>query len=54
MIAINAMLNMLDDMHSMFKCTDGLWPLLEQGYISFYFLSIKDMGLTDELYIKMN
>lgn len=51
---INAMLNMLDDMHSMFKCTDGLWPLLEQGYISFYFLSIKDMGLTDELYIKMN
>ena len=51
---INAMLNMLDDIHSMFKGTDGLWTLLEQGFISFYFLSIKDMGLTDELYIKMN
>lgn len=51
---INAMLNMLDDMHAMFRGTDGVWPLLEQGYVSFYFLSIKDMGLTDELYIKMN
>lgn len=51
---INAMLNMLDDIHTMFKNTHGLWPLLEQGCISFYFLSIKDMGLTDELYIKMN
>lgn len=51
---INAMLNMLDDIHAIFKSTSGLWPMLEQGYISFYFLSIKDMGLTDELYIKMN
>lgn len=51
---INAMLNMLDDIHKMFNETSGLWPLLEEGCISFYFLSIKDMGLTDELYIKMN
>lgn len=51
---INAMLNMLDDIHAMFKDTSGLWPMLEKGCISFYFLSIKDMGLTDELYIKMN
>lgn len=51
---ISAMLNMLDDIHTMFKGTEGLWPLLEQGCIAFYFLSIKDMGLTDELYIKMN
>lgn len=51
---INAMLNMLDDIHKMFKDTSDLWPLLEQGCIGFYFLSIKDMGLTDELYIKMN
>ena len=51
---INAMLNMLDDIHKMFKETSGLWPLLENGCIGFYFLSIKDMGLTDELYIKMN
>lgn len=51
---INAMLNMLDDIHKMFNETSGLWPLLEEGCIGFYFLSIKDMGLTDELYIKMN
>ena len=51
---INAMLNMLDDIHRMFKETYGLWSLLEDGCIGFYFLSIKDMGLTDELYIKMN
>lgn len=51
---ISAMLNMLDDIHVMFKNTEGLWPLLEQGCIAFYYLSIKDMGLTDELYIKMN
>lgn len=51
---ISAMLNMLDDIHVMFKETKGLWPLLEQGCIAFYFLSIKDMGLSDELYIKMN
>ena len=51
---INAMLNMLDDIHKMFKETSGLWQLLEEGCIGFYFLSIKDMGLTDELYIKMN
>ena len=51
---INAMLNMLDDIHLMFKETNGLWTLLEQGCIGFYFLSIRDMGLTDELYIKMN
>ena len=51
---INAMLNMLDDIHRMFKETSGLWQLLEEGCIGFYFLSIKDMGLTDELYIKMN
>lgn len=51
---ISAMLNMLDDIHAVFKDTNGFWPLLEQGCIAFYFLSIKDMGLTDELYIKMN
>lgn len=51
---INAMLNMLDDIHIMFKETSNLWSLLENGCIGFYFLSIKDMGLTDELYIKMN
>lgn len=51
---IEAMLNMLDDIHLRFRETSNLWETLEQGYVSFYFLSIKDMGLTDELYIKMN
>ena len=51
---ISAMLNMLDDIHLKFKDTNNLWEKLENGCISFYFLSIKDMGLTDELYIKMN
>lgn len=51
---ISAMLNMLDDIHTIFKGTNGLWKKLENGCISFYFLSIKDMGLTDDLYIKMN
>lgn len=51
---IESMLNMLDDIHRKFKKTSGFWPLLKQGCIAFYFLSIKDMGLTDELYIKMN
>lgn len=51
---ISAMLNMLDAIHARFKNTNGLWGKLENGCISFYFLSIKDMGLTDDLYIKMN
>lgn len=51
---ISAMLNMLDDIHARFKNTYGLWEKLEDGCISFYFLSITDMGLTDDLYIKMN
>lgn len=51
---INSMLNMLDDIHLKFRSTSGLWECLEQGVISFYFLPLEDMGLTDELYIKMN
>lgn len=52
---INAMLNMLDDIHRMFRATAKLWECLEQGAISFYFLPLEDMGLkADELYIKMN
>ncbi len=51
---ISSMLNMLDDIHVLFHSTSGLWERLESGCISFYFLSIKDMGLTDDLYIKMN
>lgn len=51
---IASMLVMIDAIHSEFRDTSGLWEKLENGAISFYFLSIKDMGLTDELYIKMN
>jgi len=51
---ISSMLTMIDDIHRMFCGTKGLWTKLENGYISFYFLSIEDMGLTDDLYIKMN
>lgn len=51
---IASMLEMLDCIHSHFKDTSGLWQQLEAGRISFYFLSITEMGLTDDLYIKMN
>ena len=51
---ISSMLTMLDAIHVMFQDTNGLWEKLKNGLISFYFLSIKDMGLTDDLYIKMN
>ena len=45
---------MLDAIAEVFKDTDSIWDRLKGGAISFYFLPIKDMGLTDELYIKMN
>lgn len=51
---ISSMLVMLDDIHERFAEISGLWQKLLNGAISFYFLPIKDMGLTDELYIKMN
>lgn len=51
---ISSMLTMLDAIHEMFCDTCGLWKRLNDGCISFYFLSIEDMGLTDDLYIKMN
>lgn len=33
---------------------DSLWKRLNEGFIVFYFLPIHEMGLTDDLYIKMN
>ena len=51
---ISSMLVMLDAIAEVFKDTEGIWKRLKEGAISFYFLPIKDMGLTDELYIKMN
>lgn len=51
---IASMLVMLDAIQDEFAETDGIWERLKNKAITFYFLPIKDMGLTDELYIKMN
>ena len=51
---ISSMLVMLDTIDDKFKNVSNLWESLKNGAITFYFLPIKDMGLTDELYIKMN
>ncbi len=51
---ISSMLVMLDAIDNKFKDVDNLWEKLKDKCITFYFLPIKDMGLTDELYIKMN
>lgn len=51
---VSSMLVMLDAIDEKFRGAENLWGKLKAGAISFYFLSIKDMGLTDELYITMN
>ena len=52
---IQSMLVMIDAIQEKFENTDNLWDsLVENGIISFYFLPLKEMGLSDELYIKMN
>lgn len=49
---ISSMLVMLDAIRNKFACVENLYEKLEN--ISFYFLPIEDLGMTDELYIKMN
>ncbi len=49
---ISSMLVMLDAIQEKFSGVENLYTKLDN--ISFYFLPIEDMGLTDELYIKMN
>jgi len=51
---VNSMLNMLDDIEKKFCGVENLFEKLQGGAISFYFLPIKNIGLTDELYITMN
>lgn len=51
---ISSMLVMIDAINSKFCNVLNLWEKLKGKKISFYFLPIRDMGLTDELYIKMN
>lgn len=51
---ISSMLVMLDAIDDKFKDVTDLWDKLKENCVTFYFLPINDMGLTDELYIKMN
>lgn len=51
---VSSMLVMLDEIDKKFSGLDHIWDSLKNNAITFYFLPIKDMGLTDELYIKMN
>lgn len=52
--SISAMLKMLDAINEKFSTVQNLWRSLDGGAISFYFLPIKDMDLSDEIYITMN
>ena len=52
---IESMLVMIDAIQEKFKNQQGIWDSLTvYESIRLYFLPISDMGLTDELYIKMN
>lgn len=55
--SIRSMLVMLDAIQERFAGVSGsvsVWKRLKEGAVTFYFLPLEDMGLTDELYIKMN
>lgn len=49
---ISSMLVMIDAIHDKFSDMDNLWERLDG--VRFYFLDVKEMDLTDEIYIKMN
>ncbi|HCY41231.1 MAG TPA: DUF262 domain-containing protein [Prolixibacteraceae bacterium] len=52
---IQSMMVMIDAIHNKFDNHFGLWEsLVTNKIISFYFLPLTEMGLTDDLYIKMN
>ncbi len=52
---ISAMLNTLDDIHKKFLSIDNLWKKLTNSkIIKFYYIQLENLGLTDDLYIKMN
>lgn len=52
---IQSMLVMIDAIHEKFSKQLDLWKsLVIEKKISFYFLPLNEMGLTDDLYIKMN
>ena len=52
---IQSMLVMIDAINKKFANIEMLWnSLVKDNCISFYFLPLEKMGLSDELYIKMN
>ena len=53
---ISSMLVVLNSIHEKFKYSDNIWPKLvsEDTQISFHLLPMDDLGLPDDLYIKMN
>jgi len=52
---IQGMLVVIDSIHQRFYDKINLWhSLVREKIISFYFLPLNEMGLTDDLYIKMN
>lgn len=52
---IDAMLTTLNDIHHMFSNIQNLWSKLTQKkIIQFYYIELEHLGLTDDLYIKMN
>jgi len=54
---IDAMLRTIDDIHTTFFKTPNLWHKLtskEFNLIRFYHVELENIGLTDDLYIKMN
>jgi len=52
---ISSMLKTIDDIHKEFYNIDNLWKrLVEMKLITFHYLILKDFGLSDDLYIKMN
>lgn len=51
---IDAMLRSIDAIHEKFFEIENLWEKLNSDLIQFYFVELENMGLTDDLYIKMN
>jgi len=53
---IDSMLRMIDDIHDKYFSIDNLWEKLtsQNCLIDFYHVDLEDIGLTDDLYIKMN
>ena len=53
---IDSMLRTIDDIHKIFRHIDNLWQKLnsEKKLITFHHVVLENIGLTDDLYIKMN